>query len=777
MLRSGTESVPRQLTITQDRYPFAIFRSEDAKNAFPSTLRGKVIEAHLLLQRYLRSLPDLTPSETLLIALSEFSVLTYTVYRALPNNQWVNVGGTLINLPATGGCVQGGILDMSDFCILYTYFVLIPLRHKYHPRIGVLSIADDLYTEARNNLPPPPATESDTYPAPPDVIDMINASKDFIILALAIGIEANIPKVHTYQSTAAIRTPFDIEPHRHRFPPNPKPTELLPAILDITRNGFKVAGAWVGPTSACLTWALKVATQLTAATKRLLDPRLAIRLQLRLAVFRTCFSAQARLCHLERSMIISDILPALHIASANQHSCIRILLRVQRNYLPDDFLTAIAHPSLVVYSIHLPTDCGGCAITSPLLIAGAANIGAAISAQPVLHLSLFHSDLAVTPTLWRLSGVRILSEGDSFFTSLTSLPAFFVAPSLHPDRHNAFARAVMGADGKASISLIDKAVNLHPQACLGRTQNRQIFTDISTDTILPDLTRARLYINSAFNSGRSLIPVFISRDNSLTTDELLTTAQLRIGTPLTFIGPTSRCADTCTSYGPLSVPRISIPGFVGKYYVDLEWHCTGSHQVSCKIGSFTHQRHQTFQKGILESLHTGGAAISKDEIFVSPTDNKRADGCLWHPALSDRGIAIDVTVWNPLTLARLALSASYPLYTLCAAELFKTEKYETLCDGMNLDFLAFAAYPNGGFGPILQKTWTTVWAHRIATATAAGLPTRPIASQERRCLERIATNFARDLHRSIWFRTTSRYVEVPLQPEDLDGDAHLPADL
>ena len=54
---------------------------------------------------------------------------------------------------------------------------------------------------------------------------------------------------------------------------------------------------------------------------------------------------------------------------------------------------------------------------------------------------------------------------------------------------------------------------------------------------------------------------------------------------------------------------------------------------------------------MLESLCKGGAAISKDEIFVSAVDNKRADGCIWHPALGARGIAIDITVWSDYTLA------------------------------------------------------------------------------------------------------------------------------
>ena len=37
--------------------------------------------------------------------------------------------------------------------------------------------------------------------------------------------------------------------------------------------------------------------------------------------------------------------------------------------------------------------------------------------------------------------------------------------------------------------------------------------------------------------------------------------------------------------------------------------------------------------------------------FISPADNKRADGCLWHIALGARGVAIDVTIWSDFTLA------------------------------------------------------------------------------------------------------------------------------
>ena len=165
------------------------------------------------------------------------------------------------------------------------------------------------------------------------------------------------------------------------------------------------------------------------------------------------------------------------------------------------------------------------------------------------------------------------------------------------------------------------------------------------------------------------------------------------------------------------------------------------------------------------------------KVLVSPIDNKRADGCIWHPALSARGIAIDVTVWSDFTFARLPLSAATPLYTLLAAETFKEAKYASLCDAENLDFAALAANPLGGFGPTLHRIWRTVWDHRLSQARAAGMPTRPIASLERRCLESLSATFARHLHLSLFHRTTNRIAAAITNPPDIDGDAHLPVDL
>ena len=58
MLKSGIESTPRQLAITRDRHPFAVKRSEDAINAFPSLLRAAVLSGHRALQAALQALID-----------------------------------------------------------------------------------------------------------------------------------------------------------------------------------------------------------------------------------------------------------------------------------------------------------------------------------------------------------------------------------------------------------------------------------------------------------------------------------------------------------------------------------------------------------------------------------------------------------------------------------------------------------------------------------------------------------------------------------------------
>ena len=163
-----------------------------------------------------------------------------------------------------------------------------------------------------------------------------------------------------------------------------------------------------------------------------------------------------------------------------------------------------------------------------------------------------------------------------------------------------------------------------------------------------------------------------------------------------------------------------------------------------------------------------GAAVDKSEIFISPHDGKRADGILFHPAFGTRGLAIDATVWNDCTLPRLSTSAIISHWVLLAAEAFKTAKYAALADAVNLDFACLAFNPRGGFGPLLEQLWRAIWADRVAHAAAAGQPTRPILSLERRCLEAVAQAFARCLHTSTFSHTTDRAIGDQTQPDDED---------
>ena len=99
------------------------------------------------------------------------------------------------------------------------------------------------------------------------------------------------------------------------------------------------------------------------------------------------------------------------------------------------------------------------------------------------------------------------------------------------------------------------------------------------------------------------------------------------------------------------------------------------------------------------------------------------------------------------------------------------------CHAANFDFAALAANPRGGFGPTLERMWNAVWLDATARAAAAGLPTRPIESLQRRHLERIAAHMARALHYSIWAHTTSRATKAPLRPDPDSPTAQLPPTL
>ena len=303
--QSGTESVPRQLQIIRDRFPHCVLRSEDAQNAFPSAKRISVLRGLEHFRDFLIALPAEQQNEStnLMLQAIEECIKYLAVYRSLPNHQWVNVAGTLRNLHATGACVQGGILDMFTFCVMYTFEVLVPLQEA-NEDVGVLSIADDLYTFVKN-LTTPTSTDE----VPKDIKSIAKASHDFVRLAGNVGIQANIPKVHTDQPIAAAGTIFDLEPHLHLFPKNPNPTENLPPILPLTRDGFKVAGAWQGPPKACLRWFHELVKRLRRATRRLVDPRLRnVTTQVKWSIFRMCYRSQAKLTNAMRAMVPSETL-------------------------------------------------------------------------------------------------------------------------------------------------------------------------------------------------------------------------------------------------------------------------------------------------------------------------------------------------------------------------------------------------------------------------------------------------------------------------------------
>ena len=828
-LPCGIENTPRQLQITRDRHPTSIRRSEDAANAFPSLLRGSVLLGHRLLQARLRALPNPTDSERALIDVSIKSLEIYTVYRATPNNQWVNVEGTLLNLPASGACVQGGILDASDFAIPWTLLVVHPMRELDPDCLNALAIADDVYTEARNERPPPTnlpaitdlmrsqaaaaaalasASPSDLLlaararftthaaaalasvnaayhadphprPLPPDIAALATAAHMFISLAEAVGVSANTSKVETDQADAAAATALDLQPFLHLFPANPKPSADLPAILPLTRVGFKAVGAWVGTPEACNAYATKVIRRLDAKLARLLDPRMTCSLQVKYMLFRTCYSMQSAVTHLQRSMTASYIRAAMQLAMHLQHSTVCRLFHIPPSALPATLAEGASHPSLAIYRLHLTTNHGGAAIPNPLLSLHPANAGAAISGLPILALNPFHTDLASDPSTWLTCGIPLLSEPADAISRLCSTPAFFTDPPRYPDRHRAFRLAV-APSGSFSLANLADAAKRHPQSCLTAIQNATITADILGDTSLPDLTRASIRAGTAFNAGKALVPFYITRDNKLDNHVLRTLVQTTLGVRLSFISATSRCVDKCREYSATATAGLTIPGSFGNYYITLDWHQAGCHQLSCRVGSnqsghstigSMKVRHDNLLRSLLEGFGAAGATIDASEIMVSPHDNRRADGAIYHPALGSRGIAIDVTVWNDLTLPRIAIAAGVSHWVLVAAEAYKTKKYETHCHAANFDFAALAANPRGGLGPTLERMWNTVWLDAIARAAAAGLPTRPIVSLERRHLERIAAHMARALHYSIWAHTTSRTTTDPPRP---DPDPHTP---
>ena len=101
-------------------------------------------------------------------------------------------------------------------------------------------------------------------------------------------------------------------------------------------------------------------------------------------------------------------------------------------------------------------------------------------------------------------------------------------------------------------------------------------------------------------------------------------------------------------------------------------------------------RHDAFLNAVLDGFAAAGCAIDRSEIWISRHDGKRVDGAIYHTALGGRGVAVDATIWNDLTLGRLPLSAVVSHWVLAAAEVSKVKKYRDLCEAANFDFAALA---------------------------------------------------------------------------------------
>ena len=283
------------------------------------------------------------------------------------------------------------------------------------------------------------------------------------------------------------------------------------------------------------------------------------------------------------------------------------------------------------------------------------------------------------------------------------------------------------------------------------------------------MAAATMHATAAFNAGRWLVPLTIGRDTALLTTVMRANVQFRVGAPIGFIGPSSRCVENCVQYGPGA--KLTIPGKFGKYYIHLHWHRAGCHQLSCRYGKQVQARHKKLNLLIAEELALAGCVVDPSETFVSATDNKRADMLLWHQAVSDKGIACDTCVWNDFTLARLHLSAATAGYALLAAEKYKMDKYVALCLAANLDFRPFAVNPLGGFGPALLKVHQQVWGAKREDALRMGVQVRAIESQERRALEKLSCEMARCFYRSTYLNQTGRTRNDFAAPPQADRDA------
>jgi hypothetical protein len=685
-------------------------------------------------------------------------------------------------------------------------FAIIRRMYMLSRHLFLAGIADDTYDMAKNERPPFALTVSTTahtviearatlsaeepavlsilevyHPvevvdhallhAPRDILLLAAASFRFIELSRANGIEPNIGKVHTYQKASASGTPFDLEPWLHLFPKPPAGSKPRPPA-GFTRDGFKVAGCWVGAPHAALKHVSSIINDLDAPLARLLDKRFGVSIQIKWQTYRMVYRAQAKLMHLMRQQVPSDIHAAMALASAQQHRTLRVLFLIPVDQLPDDFTTACRHPSATVYSIHLGSGFGA-SIPNPLIIYRIAHLGGTISTLPVIALHPLVKDLVADPLTFKTSRVRHLSEAVPIFEQITGSPAFFEDPPYYPELHSTFRAKLLGEGTSASITNIAAVARDKPQSCLNKIADRQLVNDLTASTDFPDETRTRINLGRAFNTTKFLFALTISRANALNSEQCRTGFNILTGNYHPFIGLRTTCLQACKVYGPGKAPK-NIPGAFGRYHVSVAWHRSGYHQVSCRVGKMLNYRHNKLNLLLAEELKLAGAAVDPSETPISQTDGKRADLCLWHPFISLRGIACDTTVWNDFTHPRLPLSASIPGYTLQAAEAYKSNKYRALCDTVGLDFRPLALNILGGFGMILYELHRLVWDHRKAEARRHGFCTRKVEAQERRALEKISAEMIRCLHRAIYNnlhgRTHSTFTPPPPDETD-DGDA------
>ena len=621
---------------------------------------------------------------------------------------------------------------------------------------------------ARATAAPPPPT--------PDIRAIAKAAHDFVALAADVGISANIPKVHTDQPHAACDTNFDIDPHMHLFPSNPKPTPLLPQIMPATREGFKVAGCWQGPPQACNNWIMELISRLKSSLGRLLDKRLRnVSLQIKWCVFRMCYRAQAKLTFAMRSMVPSDISKGMEAAASQQHETVLALLPIPPNLLPTSQDQKTLHPSAARFRLHLPTNYAGCAIANPVLTYHAAHLGAAASTQPLISHNRFLADLA-DPSTWKGSQIPHLEQAVDSWERFTTLPAFHETPAQYPEAYRAFMTSITDPDGAPSIALLGNAADHHPQGNLSKILSKQIFNDLVGDPELPDLTRAELHAGATTNARRCLVPLYLHRDSKLDNAEFSTTILLAIGAPLPYISTSTRCSARCPTHGPEA--DITIPGVLGAYHISETWHRRGHHQNSCKYAKNLKHRHDTINNLVGEIAALAGAAIDLSETFISAEDNKRIDLTIWHSGICTRGIGIDTTVINEFTMARLHQAATMRGSVISSAERLKENKYTTLCDAVNLDFCVAAFNMDGGLGARIDKLLQRLWDAKRAEAKLRKLPTRSIDSQQRRSMEKLSTTIARLRHRTINQNLTGRTGPSFILPEEVtDMMDMLPLDL